>query len=43
MIILSMVVQNFRLDLVPGQKVEAEPVITLRHKNDVYFKLAEAS
>ena len=43
MIILSMVVQNFRLDLVPGQKVEAEPVITLRHKNDVYFTLTEAA
>ena len=42
MILMSMVLQNFRLDIAPGQDVEAEPVITLRQKGEVRFNLAAA-
>ena len=43
MILMSMVLQNFRLDIAPGQDVEAEPVITLRQKNEVHFTLSSIS
>jgi cytochrome P450 len=34
-LVLSTLARRFRLDLVPGQQVVPEPVITLRPKNGV--------
>ncbi len=38
-IILAMVTQRFRLDLVPGQKIEPEPTVTLRPSAPVMMTL----
>ncbi len=38
-VILTMVTQNYRLELVPGQTVEPEPMITLRPRDGFYMRL----
>lgn len=37
--IMTMVMQNFRLDLLPGQNIEPEPMITLRPRGEVFMRL----
>ena len=39
LVILAMVVQAYRLELVPGQTVEPEPMITLRPRDGFYMRL----
>jgi len=41
-IALSMIAQVFRLELVPGQRIEAEPMITLRPSDDARMVLRAA-
>ena len=41
-VILTMVLQSFRLSLVPGQTIEPEPMITLRPRGSVLMSLASA-
>lgn len=38
-LIVAMVAQRYRLDLIPGQKVEPDPIFTLRPKTTVRFTL----
>ena len=42
MLILPMVLQRFRLDLVPGYPVEPEPMITLRPRDGIHMRLHPA-
>ncbi len=39
LVILAMVVQAYRLELLPGQTVEPEPMITLRPRDGFYMRL----
>ena len=41
-IALAMIAQVFRLELVPGQRIEAEPMITLRPSDDAQMSLRAA-
>ena len=41
-LIMAMVVQRFQLDLVPGQIVEPEPMITLRPRGEILVELRAA-
>jgi len=38
-LIVAMVAQRYRLDLIPGQKIEPDPIFTLRPKTAVRFAL----
>jgi cytochrome P450 len=42
-IVVAMVMQQFRVELVPGYKLDLEPMITLRPKGGVQMKLRPAS
>ncbi len=43
MVLLSMVLQRYDLELVPGVKVEPEPMITLRPRDALLMRLREAA
>jgi hypothetical protein len=39
--VLAMVYQRFRLRIVPGQQIEMQPGITLRHRYGLQMDLVE--
>jgi cytochrome P450 len=41
-IIIAMILQKFKLALVPGQTVVPEPMITLRPRDSIYMSLSDA-
>jgi len=42
-IMITMVLQRYRLSVMPGQDVVAEPMITLRPRNGIAMKLERHS
>ena len=42
MVVLAMVLRRFALEVVPGQRVEPEPMITLRPRDPLLMSLREA-
>jgi cytochrome P450 len=42
MTVLAIIAQAYRLELVPGQCVEPDPMITLRPRNGIWMKLRES-
>lgn len=42
-LVMSMILQKYHVDLIPGRVIEPEPIITLRPKNGLWMALRERS